>query len=161
MSSAGTDSEAEAFDKKRFIFIGGVHRSGTSLLHEMLRSHPAASGFAHTGVPMDEGQHLQSVFPPAKAFGGPGRFGFDPNSFMDEKHSLATRENAAKLWREWAPHWNTAKGVLLEKSPPNLVRTRFLQALFRESSFITILRHPIAVAYATQKWCNTSISSLV
>lgn len=146
---------------KRFIFIGGLHRSGTSLLHEILRSHPDISGFENTGVSEDEGQHLQSVYLPAKAFGGPGRFGFDAVSCMDEQHALATDVNAKRLYTDWSKNWDTTRTYLMEKSPPNLVRTRFFQKLFPRSSFIIILRHPIAVAYATQKWCETSIPSLL
>jgi hypothetical protein len=146
---------------KHFIFIGGLHKSGTSLLHQILRSHPAISGFVNTGVPEDEGQHLQSVYPPAKAFGGPGQFGFDTASFMDEKHSLATPNSATRLLAEWGRYWDDTKNYFLEKSPPNLVRTRFLQCIFPTSSFVIIIRHPIAVAYATKKWSKTNISSLI
>lgn len=146
---------------KRHIFIGGLHRSGTSFLHEILKSHPAISGFSNTGVPEDEGQHLQSVYLPAKAFGGPGRFGFNSASYMDEGHPLATQENSDKLLVEWGRYWDLSKDFLVEKSPPNLVRTRFLQKLFPGSFFIIILRHPIAVAQATQKWSKTSICDLL
>jgi len=147
--------------KHHFIFIAGLHRSGTSLLHELLRSHPSISGFKNTEVPEDEGQHLQTVFPPAKALGGPGRFGFNPESYMDEHHPLATQDNGQRLFSEWSRYWDLSKPFLVEKSPPTIVRTRFLQALFPNSSFIVILRHPIAVAYATQKWADTSIESLL
>jgi hypothetical protein len=148
-------------NQKTFLFIGGIHRSGTSLLHEILRSHPRVSGFHRTKVPQDEGQHLQSVFQPAKAFGGPGRFGFDERSFMDEHHSLTTAENAKILFNQWSRHWDLQRDYLVEKSPPNLVRTRFLQAMFPRSAFIIVLRQPIAVAYATEKMSRTSIASLI
>ncbi|HSS98940.1 MAG TPA: sulfotransferase [Terriglobales bacterium] len=147
--------------RHHFIFVAGLHRSGTSLLHELLRAHPSVSGFRNTNVPEDEGQHLQTVFPAAKAFGGPGRFGFNRDSFMDENHPLATPGNAERLFSEWSRYWDLSKPFLVEKSPPNLVRTRFLQALFPDCSFLVILRHPIAVAYATQKWAETSIESLL
>ncbi|MGB3516785.1 MAG: sulfotransferase [Elainellaceae cyanobacterium] len=137
-------------DQRTIIFIGGLHRSGTSLLHELLKKHPDVSGFSNTGVPKDEGQHLQSIYPPAKVFGGPGRFGFDPASFMDEHHPLVSEENARKLFDEWSQHWDLIKSNFVEKSPPNLVRMPFLQALFPNAKFVTILRHPIAVAYATK-----------
>ena len=45
------------------VFVGGLHRSGTSLVHRCLALHPAVSGFSGTGVPEDEGQHLQTVYP--------------------------------------------------------------------------------------------------
>lgn len=62
---------------------------------------------------------------------------------------------------EWGGYWDTSKDFLLEKSPPNLVRTRFLQKIFPTSRFIVILRHLLAVSYATQKWSNTNIKALI
>jgi hypothetical protein len=73
----------------QLIFIGGLHKSGTSLLHEIVKGHPQISGFSNTGVPRDEGQHLQSVYNSAKFYGGPGRFCFNASSLMNEKHILA------------------------------------------------------------------------
>lgn len=148
-------------NSKTFIFIGGLHRSGTSLLFRILRDHPSISGFRDTGVPEDEGQLLQSVYPPARAFGGPGRFGLNAESFLDETSALVSAAAAGKLYQEWGRHWDLDKPCLLEKSPPNLVRTRFLQALFPNSRFIMLLRHPVAVAFATRKWSRTPIDSLI
>ncbi|MCG6862842.1 MAG: sulfotransferase [Chromatiaceae bacterium] len=143
------------------VFIGGLHRSGTSILHRCLCDHPDVSGFRDTGAPEDEGQHLQSVFPTARAYGGPGRFGFDPRSHMDESSMAVSAENRAQLLAEWGLHWDLKRKVLVEKSPPNLVRTRFLQALFPQAGFILVMRHPLAVSYATQKWSQTPIDSLL
>ena len=143
------------------VLIGGMHRSGTSLLHRLLAEHPDASGFSGTGVEEDEGQHLQSVYPPARAHGGPGLFGFDPASHLTERSSLVSERNRARLLDEWGRHWDLSRPVLLEKSPPNLIRTRFLQALFPGSRQIVVIRHPIAVACATQKWSHTSCTSLI
>ena len=137
---------------ERLVFVGGLHRSGTSLVHRCLSDHSEVSGFRNTGVPEDEGQHLQWVYPPAAAHGGSGRFGFDSASFLDESSPLVSSVNTERLLRDWARHWDLAKGVLIEKSPPNLVRTRFLQALYPASSFVIVLRHPVVVGYATQKW---------
>ena len=146
---------------KTIIFIAGLHRSGTSLLHEILKNHPEISGFTNTGVPEDEGQHLQSVYKPAKAFGGPGKFAFDTESYMDESHHLATDENANMIFKQWSNYWDISSRYLIEKSPPNIVRTRFLQKLFPKSIFLVIFRHPIPVAYATKKWSHSSVSSLI
>jgi len=145
----------------RFVFVGGLHKSGTSLVARCLAEHPSISGFRNTGVPEDEGQHLQTVFLPASAYGGPGKFGFDPQAHLTEVSELVTDENRAQLLAEWGRHWDLAKEVLLEKSPPNLIRTRFLQALFPRASFVIVMRDPVAVAYATQKWSRTGIDSLI
>ncbi|MGH7766581.1 MAG: sulfotransferase family protein, partial [Candidatus Binatia bacterium] len=147
--------------RKTFLFVGGIHRSGTSLLHEIIQSHPQVSGIQNSQSPENEGQHLQSVFPTARSFGGPGRFGFDERSFMDERHPLATTASAKKIFKQWSPYWDLRRRYLVEKSPPNLVRTRFFQALFRRSLFIIILRHPVAVAYATEKMSGADIASLI
>jgi hypothetical protein len=153
---------ADAMASKTMVFIGGLHRSGTSLLHQILRTHPQVTGFYGTGVPEDEGQHLQTVYKPAKIFGGPGKFGFDRGSGMDESHPLACESNARRLFEQWGRHWDLEKDYLLEKSPPNLVRTRFLQMLFPNTVFVILIRHPIAVAYATKKFSRWSpIGTLV
>ncbi len=145
----------------KFIFIGGLHRSGTSLVFKCLREHPQISGFKNTRAFEDEGQHLQSVYYPAIKYGGAGKFGFNRASFLDENSELATVANAEKLFHQWEKYWDIQKPCLLEKSPPNLVRTRFLQKLFPNSFFIIIFRHPIAVSYATRKWCKNPLHSLV
>ncbi|VXD15161.1 sulfotransferase family protein [Planktothrix paucivesiculata] len=145
----------------QYVFIGGLHRSGTTLLANCLREHPKISGFKDTGVSEDEGQFLQSVYPPAMVYGGPGRFGFNSGSFLNETSDLASSENAQKMFQEWSHYWDLQRPILLEKSPPNLLKTRFLQALFPNSFFIIILRHPIPVAYATKKWSHTQLYSLI
>ena len=139
----------------QLVFLAGLHRSGTTLLARLLAVHPEISGFSGTGVPADEGQHLQSVYPAAAAYGGPGRFGFAPESHLTEDSPLASAESARTLFEEWSPQWDLSRSVLLEKSPPNLLKTRFLQALFPGSAFVVVLRHPIPVSLATARWRRT------
>jgi hypothetical protein len=133
------------------VFVGGLHRSGTSLVHRCLASHPEVSGFSNTGVPEDEGQHLQTVYPPDFRLGGAGVFAFEREAQLTEASPLATAHNRARLIAEWGPHWRPGAAVGVEKSPPNLVRMRFLQALFPSAVFVIVLRHPVAVAGATRK----------
>ncbi|MGE5248937.1 MAG: sulfotransferase family protein [Bacteroidota bacterium] len=135
-----------------FVFVCGLHRSGTSVLFRSLRDHPDISGFENTDSFEDEGMHLQSVYQPSGAYGGAGAFGFHPEAHLTEDSSLVTEANRQKLLAEWSPFWDLQKKFLLEKSPPNLIRTRFLQAMFPESSFIVMMRHPLAVSYATRAW---------
>ncbi len=156
------DADLDSVIRDRtFAFIGGLHRSGTSLLHDLLRTHPAVSGFHNTGVPEDEGQHLQTVFPPAKTFGGPGRFAFDPRAHMGAPDDEDPRVLARRLMADWGPHHDLSRPVLLEKSPPNLIRARWFQAVFPDARFILVVRHPVAVTLATRKWSDRSLAELL
>jgi Sulfotransferase family len=139
----------------RFVFLAGLHRSGTTLLARLLAAHPQVSGFSGTGAPADEGQHLQSVYPSDHEHGRPGRFGFAQEMHLTESSPLVSEENALRLFEEWSPHWDLSRPVLLEKSPPNLLKTRFLQALYPSSSFVVIVRHPIPVSIPTATWRGT------
>ncbi len=136
----------------RYIFVCGLHRSGTSVLFRSLRDHPEVSGFQGTDSPEDEGMHLQTVYLPSGHYGGAGAFGFHPQAHLTEASPLVSEANRQKLFHEWSRYWDLNKTCLVEKSPPNLIRTRFLQAMFPDAYFIVLLRHPLAVSFATQKW---------
>ncbi len=143
------------------LFVGGLHHSGTTLLGRALRQHTAISGLRGTGVPEDEGQHLQTVMPTAAALGGPGRFGLHGQGPLDETDPRATPATARRLLVSWRPHWNRERPVWMEKSPPNLIRGRFLQALFPRARFLMIARHPVAVAYGTRGLRGPSLAALL
>ncbi len=134
-----------------FLFLCGLHRSGRSVLHRMLRAHPQVSGFLNTGAPEDEGEYLQNVYPKSRNYGGAGKFCFSPDAYLNETSRLITEQNRARIMANWMPHWDLEKPFLLEKSAPNLISSRFLQAMFPNSVFIFLVRHPVAVAVATQK----------
>jgi hypothetical protein len=111
------------------------------------------SAFQGTGVWQDEGQHLQDVFRPAADHGGPGRFAFDHSAHLTEASPLVSDESRRRLWSAWSRHWDLSAPVLLEKSPPNLIRMRFFEAMFPgRARFVVVTRHPVAVAFATRRW---------
>jgi hypothetical protein len=141
----------------KLVFVGGLHRSGTTPLARVLAEHPDVSGFGATrptGVTEDEGQHLQDLYPAARAYGGAGRFALDPRSHLTESSPLVSQAGADRLLGQWAPYWDLEREVLVEKSPPNLVMTRFLQALYPDAYFVIIVRHPVVVALSTEKWLH-------
>lgn len=143
------------------VFIGGLHRSGTSILNRIMQTHTLVTGFSGTGASEDEGQHLQTVIPHDGEFGGPGTFCFDHRARLTE-HDLARYESGIlRIMEAWERHWDDARPVRVEKSPPNLIRSRFLQAAFPESRFVFIVRHPLVVSMATQKWSEASPEALV
>jgi hypothetical protein len=159
--SVGAERSAPVVRDPTFVFVGGLHRSGTSLIARCLADHADASGFSQTGAEEDEGQHLQSVYPTAERFGGPGRFGFASAMHVTEHSPLVTESNRQRLLQEWGRHWDGDRRFLVEKSPPNLLKTRFLQAIFPTAHFVIVLRHPIATALATKKWSGTRVGELI
>jgi hypothetical protein len=110
-------------DPARLVFVGGLHRSGTTPLATAIAAHPEVSGLHDTGVKEDEGQHLQSVYPKAKLYGGAGRFALDPRSHLTEDSSLVTDQSAQQL-----------------------------VALFPGAALVIVVRHPVVVALSTHKW---------
>src|SRR3954468_24917851 len=108
-------------DDQRLVFVGGLHRSGTSLLARLIAAHPDASGLRNTGAPEDEGQHIQHVYPTAEQRGGVGRFALNQRSHLTDESPLASGAAAQELWDSWSPFWDTKATYLVEKSPPNLV----------------------------------------
>ena len=145
----------------KFIFICGLHRSGTSLLDKILKEQKNISGLKNTNAPKDEGQHIQTIYPIAKTFGGPGKFGFNKLAYLNEESNLITTKNRKTLFEEWSKYWDIENEFLLEKSPPNIIKSLFLQKMFPESYFIMIYRHPVATSLATKKWSKTSHKSLI
>jgi len=146
--------DARSVDPARLVFVGGLHRSGTTPFARILGQHPDVSSLEGTGVMEDEGQHLQSVYPPGTAYGGSGHFARDPRSHLTEASPLATPANAERLLAAWTPYWDLRRERLVEKSPPNIVMSRFLQALFPGARFVMVVRHPVTVALSTRKWTH-------
>jgi len=142
----------EANDNGRYVFICGLHRSGTSVLGRNIARMENCTGFEDTGAIEDEGQFLQDVYPISKVYGGAGKFGFDPRAHLTETSPLFTPENSVKLRQSWERYWDHNKPIRVEKTPGNLLKTRFLQAAFPNSYFIVIRRHPIPVSMASQNW---------
>jgi len=136
----------------RFVFVCGLPRSGTSVLGRNIARLEDCAGLTNTGALEDEGGFLQDVYPQAGDCGGDGRFGFDPRMHLTEKSDLLTQNNVERLWASWSPYWDKRKTIFVEKTPSNLLMTRFLQAAFPNSYFVVVRRHPVPVGLATQKW---------
>ena len=142
-----------------YVFVCGLPRSGTSVLGRNIARMENCTGFRDTGVFEDEGRFLQDVCPTEDMCGGPGRFGFDPRAHLTETSPLLCQENVDRLRAAWHAYWDNTKTIFVEKTPANLLMTRFLQAAFPNSYFVVIRRHPIPVSMAAQKW-KINVTSL-
>jgi len=142
-----------------YVFVCGLQRSGTSVLGRNIARLENCTGFKNTGALMDEGRFLQDVYPFDGKFGEAGSFGFDPQAHRTETSTLLTPENVERLRTSWHAHWDMGKSICVEKTPANLLMSRFLQAAFSHSYFVVIWRHPIPVSLSTQRW-KVSLSPL-
>jgi hypothetical protein len=120
------------------------------VLTRTLESHPAIAGLRETKAPENEGQHVQDVYAPAWRHGGLGCFAFDESAHLTEGSPGAGRGAGQRLWQCWSPFIQAGASIFVEKSPPNLIRTRFLQAAFPDAIFVLIVRHPAAVTIRTR-----------
>ena len=151
---------------RKYVFVCGLHRSGTSVLGRNVGRLEDCTPFKNTpfyigtSLHIDEGEHLQDIYPLDLELGGPGRFGFDPRAHRTENSPLLTLENMARLRASSHRYWDKSKMICVEKTPGNILMTRFLQAVFPNSYFIVIRRHPIAVSMSTQRMWSVKITSL-
>src|SRR5262249_22463860 len=63
-------------------------------------------------------------------------------------HKERWNEHRTYPWEEikgeWRRHWDLGKPVLVEKSPPNLIRAFDIERCFLPSSFVVMVRNPYA-----------------
>lgn len=141
----------------RYLFVGGLHRSGTSLAARMIAAIDGVAAIRNAPVPENEGVYLQGAIPHTAQHGLPMHFATDPAQHHVEGGTYDTLQTRQRLDHDWAP-WFTPEAApwRIEKSPVNLTRTRLYQQLFPLSQFIILVRHPQAVAGAVAKWRDIS-----
>lgn len=125
------------------VFVVGCCNSGTTILWRALRDHPDLNG------PLFEGQDLRDLPDCMRHFLGRRTF----RMFAHPRFRLAYRATEAAwsariadriggVYRE-----HCATGLrLIEKSPANSLRTRLLQRVFPDATFVVITRDPHAVS---------------
>ena len=145
----------------RHVFVGGLHRSGTSLAAACLEAHPEIRGLSHAPVPEGEGVYLQGAIPHTPRHGAPGAFAEDEAQHHVEGGPHDRLEIRDRLRSDWEP-WFAPGGLWrVEKSPVNLMRARLYQQLFPTAQFVFVVRHPVAVARATAKWSDRGEAALL
>ena len=123
---------------KTWVFLVGCYNSGTTLLAELLGQHPSISALP------TEGHFITDQFVKDYDIGLPRMWVEREDLFhLTEADS---GPDPVRIKKEWGMRLDLGKPVLLEKSPPNTARTRWLQAHFENARFIGMVRNGYAVA---------------
>lgn len=145
----------------RYVFVGGLHRSGTSLTARLIAALPGVGAITSAPVPENEGVYLQGAIPHHAQSGRPMHFATDPAQHMTEDHPLNRLETCQRIAADWTPWYPPDCIWRVEKSPVNLTRMRLLQQLFPMAHFVVVLRHPAMVAAAVAKWVDAPAAALI
>lgn len=123
---------------KTWVFLVGCYNSGTTLLAELLAQHQSISALP------TEGHFITDQFVKDFDIGLPRMWVDREDIFCLDEND--TEPDPVRVKKEWAMRLDLSKPVLLEKSPPNSAKTRWLQAHFENAHFIGIMRNGYAVA---------------
>lgn len=125
------------------LFVIGCCNSGTTILWRALLSHRELSG------PTCEGQDLKELPQCMKHHIGRQTFRMFAHPHFKGVYHLTEKdydlEQAQRLAAVYAEHCEPGLRFI-EKSPANSVRTRFLQSIFPNATFIIIVRNGMAVS---------------
>ncbi len=123
---------------RQWVFLVGCYNSGTTLLAQLMGRHPEISALP------TEGHFITDQFRKDYEIGLPRMW-----AAREEFFRLTEKDHGpdvARIKKQWGFRLDQSKPVLLEKSPPNTPRTRWLQANFEPAYFIALVRNGYAVA---------------
>ena len=115
-------------NNNKFLFILSPPYCGSTLLNEIVSTSKNVSGNNLEGT--REGQQLPVV----------RDMMFNHDRKWDESYDF----NWALIKNEWMKYWDLSAPVLLEKSPPNIIRAQSINKHFNPSYFIIFYRNPYA-----------------
>lgn len=123
---------------KRWIFIVGCYNSGTTLLDQILSTHPQITGLPDEGVMLTDQLVRPEDFRWRRLW----------SECEDEMESSARnqKKDAVRVKKQWSHFYDSKKDYLLEKSISNATRLDFFNKEFQPVWFIHIVRNGYAVA---------------
>ena len=124
-------------DGNYWLFVLGLNNSGTTLLVDLLKTHPRHALASQRRAISDYRPAVAAGLRRAAQIRGTARY----FSLDRSQRSSAGATHPTRL----GPALPAAPGILLEKSPPNTLRLRWFQHNFPPAGFLAITRHPYAV----------------
>ncbi|WP_457670278.1 sulfotransferase family protein [Thiolapillus sp.] len=141
--------QGKACQPRKWVFIVGCYNSGTTLLHNIIASHPAVASLPR------EGQYCTDQLLVPSEVGLTRIWAFQPERFIP---SAGNEPDAEKIKRQWCGLMsNPALPVFLEKSIPNAARITWLNKHFPNAHFIALVRNGYAVAEGIHRKAGQSV----
>jgi hypothetical protein len=134
---------------KTWAFMLGTNNSGTTLFQRIMEAHP------HVGSLGTEGQYCTKALDTPESLGIPRIWTRELDAFRWTEADAP--ETALRAAYDWLAIYPSEARVLFEKSPPNTIRSRWLQAHFPNARFIVTYRHPYAVCEGMRRRGDYSI----
>jgi hypothetical protein len=122
-------------DEHQYLFILCSHSSGSTALWRLLQTSPHVSA-----LPV-EGQFVEAVGPLMR------KTPWNPQEPMPWPAIKA----------EWEKVWDMSRPILLEKSPPHLIRAQAIEQAFPNAHFIVMVRNPYAYCEGTKRRGRTGL----
>lgn len=110
-----------------FLFILSPPFSGSTLLNQILSTSSNIS--CNNNIGLREGQHLPIV---------------NKIMFHDDRWNTHKKFPWETIKKIWMRYWDHSKAILLEKSPPNIIRAMEIEQYFTDCKFICLVRNPYA-----------------
>lgn len=114
--------------ENKYLFILSPPYCGSTLLNELISTSPNVSVNNPFGT--REGQSLPTV----------KKMMFE----HDRRWDTTLDFDWQFIKKEWSKYWDRSKAILLEKSPPNIIRATSIHEAFPNSYFIIFYRNPYA-----------------
>lgn len=130
---------------KKWVFVLGCYNSGTTLLAEMLQSHPSFGGLP------TEGAFLTDALPYPERLGWPRMWVACAAQLRVPPDDL---ERARRIRRHWSLWLRGNPDFVVEKTVSNVLRIEFLANTFPDASFVYIVRNGYAVAAGIRAKAN-------
>lgn len=130
-----------AKEKNDYLFILSPPFCGSTILTQIISSSKNVS--CNNNIGLREGQHL----PKAKDI-----------LFTDNRWQKNKKIDWNNIKLIWHKYWDLSKQILIEKSPPNIIRTNDITQTFHGVKFICLVRNPYAQIQSNIRRYDTETS---
>ena len=142
---------------KKWVFVIGCYNSGTTLLANLLETHPEINGLPREGV------ELTDALTRPEGLRWP-RMWAQCQDYVALNTELATDSRADRIKSHWSHHVDDTR-LIVEKSIANMARLEFLATYFQPACFIYLIRNGYAAAEGVHRrskpldWGRTEFGS--